>query len=236
MTATQRLRRRAMLLATLGALAPALAGCVSDAETTGSAYPYDYRDRHPIVLARGARILDVFIDTRSGFDERERQDVAAFVEEFRRYGTGTLTAQVPTGTAQAAGTRLALSRIKEAAGGRISVTGYRPADPAVASPIRLSFGRLQAKVGSQCGLWPQDLGVADYEFNQSNQPYWNLGCAMQSNFATQIADPVDLVRGRQQTPPDTARRMYNIDKIRSASDPTTQYKNEGGSVRSAVGQ
>lgn len=236
MTATQRLRRRAMLLATLGALAPALAGCVTDLQTTGSVYPADYRDRHPIVLAHGARVLDVFIDTRSGYDERERQDVAAFVEEHRLYGTGPLRAQVPTGAAQAAGTRLALSRIREAAGGRVAVTGYRPADPSVASPIRLSFQRLQARVGSQCGLWPQDLGVADYEFNQSNQPYWNLGCAMQSNLATQIADPVDLVRGRQQTPPDTVRRMYNIEKLRGASDPTTSYKNEGTSVRSGVGQ
>ena len=236
MTATQRLRRRATLLAAVTALAPALAGCASDADTTGSVYPYDYRDRHPIVLAQGARVLDVFIDTRSGYDERERQDVAAFVDEFRRYGTGSLSAQVPTGTAQAAGTRAALARIRAAAGGRLAVSGYRPADPAVASPIRLSFGRLQARVGSQCGLWPQDLGVADYEFNQSNRPYWNLGCAMQSNVAAQIADPVDLVRGRQPTPPDTARRMSNIEKLRQGSDPSTQYKNEGASVRSGVGQ
>jgi type IV pilus biogenesis protein CpaD/CtpE len=43
-------------------------------------------------------------------------------------------------------------------------------------------------------------------FRCAGRPYWNLGCAMQSNVASQIADPVDLVRGRQEGRIDTASR------------------------------
>jgi pilus assembly protein CpaD len=66
---------------------------------------------------------------------------------------------------------------------------------------------MQAKVGGRCGLWPQDLGVSDPKFNAGNDPYWNLGCAMQSNVASQVADPLDLVRGRSEGRVDTVRRM-----------------------------
>lgn len=237
MLATPRLRRPVLALAALSALAPALGGCVTD--TTASvqpAYPSDYRDRHPIVLAQSARVLDLFPDARGGLSPRQMDDLAAFVADNRRSGSSTLVAQVPGGTSDGAATGAALSRIQAAAGGRVAVSRYSPTDPTVASPIRLSFRQLQAKVGSECGLWPLDLGVSDFAFSESNQQYWNLGCATQSNFAAQIADPVDLVRGRQQTKPDTGRRMYNIEKLRQGTDPSTQYKNEGTSVRSGVSQ
>ena len=229
-----KLGRRASALVALGAVSAALAGCQSSGEVTGSTYPGDVRDRHPIVLANSARVLDIFADAPRGFSERERQDLGAFVAEYRRYGQGPLIAQVPVGAGNASATRAAVERIRGAAGVRMVVSTYRPADPALASPVRLSFQRLQAKVGSTCGLWPQDLGVSDAEFNSANQSYWNLGCATQSNLASQIADPVDLVRGRQTTPPDTGRRMYNIDKLRQGQDPSTTYKTEEKTVRSGV--
>jgi pilus assembly protein CpaD len=234
MAQNRKLARRASALVALGALSAALAGCQSGREVTGSTYPSDVRDRHPIVLANGARTLDIFADAPRGFSERERQDLAAFVAEYRRYGQGPLMAQVPVRTASAGSARAVFERVRSAAGVPMSVSGYQPSDPTLASPIRLTFQRLQAKVGSTCGLWPQDLGVADADFSTANQPYWNLGCATQSNFAAQIADPIDLVRGRQTTPPDTGRRMYNIDKLRQAQDPSTTYKEQGASVRQGI--
>ncbi len=234
MAHTRKFGSRASALVALGALSAALAGCQSGREVTGSTYPTDVRDRHPIVLANGSRVLDIFADAPRGFSERERQDLAGFVAEYRRYGQGPLIAQVPTGTANPSAARAVFERVRSTVGVRMAVSGYQPADPALASPVRLSFQRLQAKVGSTCGLWPQDLGVADGEFSNANQPYWNHGCATQSNFANQIADPVDLVRGREMTPPDTGRRMNNIDKLRQAQDPSTTYKEEGASVRQGI--
>jgi pilus assembly protein CpaD len=237
MAQNRKLGRRMGALVALGSISAALAGCQSTpSDVTGSAYPVDVRDRHPVVLANAPRVLDVFADASRGFSERERADVAAFVAEYRRYGQGPLVAQVPVGVSNASATRAAVESIRGAAGVRVAVSTYRPSDPALASPIRLTFHRLQAKVGSTCGLWPQDLGVADADFSYSNKPYWNLGCATTSNFAAQIADPVDLVRGRQMTPPDTGRRMYNIEKLRQGQDPTTTYKTDEKSVRQGVSQ
>lgn len=236
MAQSSRLRAGATRLAAIGALSAALAGCQSGSEVTGSTYPTDLRDRHPIVLANGPRVLDIFVDGPRGFGERERADLEAFLAEYARYGQSRLVAQVPVGTENRAETRAAVARVRGAAGGRLLVSTYRPADPALASPVRLSFQRLEARVGSTCGLWPQDLGVSDYEFNNANLPYWNHGCAVKSNFAAQIADPVDLVRGRQETPPDRGRRMQNIEKLRSGQDPSTNYNNQATSVRSGVAQ
>ncbi|WP_246736418.1 CpaD family pilus assembly protein [Enterovirga aerilata] len=236
MAQTGKFGRRIGALAAFGAISAALAGCHTAGEVTGSTYPVDLRDRHPIVLANGPRVLDVFVDAPRGVSERERADLAAFLAEYRRYGQGPLLAQVPKGVRNAAATRAAVERIRATAGVRIALSTYEPADPALASPIRLSFTRLQAKVGSTCGLWPQDLGVADPEFSMANQPYWNLGCATQSNFAAQVADPVDLVRGRQPTAPDTGRRMYNIEKLRQGQDPSTNYRTDERTVRQGVSE
>lgn len=225
--------RRFAAAIVVAAIAPSLAGCFSDREAAANAYPADVRERHPVVLAQAPRVLDVFVQGHRGLDARESRDVEAFVEEYRAYGSGPLLAQVPVGVPD---TGAAMRGIRQAGAGRVAVSRYTPADPAVASPVRLSFRRMQAQVASQCGLWPQDLGVVDYSFTSANRPYWNHGCAVQSNFAAQIADPVDLVRGRQMTPPDTGRRMGNIDKLRQAQDPTTTYKTESISVKSAVGQ
>lgn len=234
-TDTSRLRPARFLAAVTVAVAlPALGACQSRGEVTGSVAPSDWRDRHPIVLADAPRVLDVFVEGPSGLVLRERQDIAAFLGEWERHGNGGLIAQVPVGIANAAATRAALASIRGAAGGRMSVQPYHPADPAVASPIRLSFKRLQAKVGTKCGLWPQDLGVSDYVSSSKNEQYWNLGCAAQSNLASQVADPVDLVRARQETPPDTSRRMYNIGQIRRGEDPTTLYKRHDGTVRNSL--
>jgi pilus assembly protein CpaD len=228
--------RGAGALLALGVVSAALAGCQSARDVTGSTYPTDVRDRHPIVLANGPRVLDLFVDGSRGLSERERADLAAFVAEYGRYGQGPLIAQVPSGTANPAAVRAAAERVRGAAGVPVRLATYQPADPTLASPVRLSFQRLQAKVGSTCGLWPQDLGVSDPAFDSANQPYWNLGCATRSNFAAQIADPVDLVRGRQPTDPLTSRRMYNMDKLRQGQDPSTTWKTDNTTVRQGVSQ
>ena len=204
--------------------------------TSAAVYPADYRDRHPIVLTDAPKVLDVFVEGGGGLVSRERQDISDYLADYRSHGQGPLLAQVPAGPGTAPGTGRALERIREAVGGRLSVSQYRPTDPRLASPIRLSFKRLTAKVAGRCGLWPQDLGVADYAYQSRNEEYWNFGCAYQSNLAAQVADPVDLVRPRRDAVPDTARRMYNIGRIRQGQDPSTLYNQGTDSVRSSISQ
>ena len=231
-------------LAALTALSGLLGACRSDrVATTGSLYPHDYRTRHPIVLADRGRSLDVFVTGTGHLDPRQAADVDAFILEYRRYGRGTLVLDLPRGVAPGAGLaveRTAASIRRLAAeggvpGGQIAVEGYAVANPSLSSPLRLSFQRMDAKVASQCGAWPQDLGVSDPAFNGRNEPYWNLGCATQANFATQVADPIDLVRGRPERRIDTVRRTQDIGKLRDGKDPSTTWKQDGKtSVKSQV--
>jgi pilus assembly protein CpaD len=227
-------------IASLVVLGAALSGCAPDRAVTGSPYPMDYRVRHPIVLAHTPEELDVFASP-AGLDQRQRDDVRDFALSYRRSGEGLITAQVPEGLKAGASPQRALAAVQAAlaeAGvprSRLTVARYVVDDPLVAAPVRLSFRRLQAKVAGRCGLWPQDLGVSDVGFNARNEPYWNHGCAMQANVAAQVADPVDLVRGRSEGRVDTIRRMNNIEKLRQAQDPSTAYRAEDDRINQAVG-
>jgi pilus assembly protein CpaD len=220
-------------------LALSVGACAPDRVITGSTYPTDFRERHPIVLEHAPKSLDVFVEP-GGIDPRQRDDIEDFAIEYRRYGEGAMKVEVPSDARAPTGRSLAAVRSALArsgvSGSRITVSTYVVEDPALASPIHLSFQRMQAKVGSRCGLWPQDLGVSNAKFNASNDPYWNLGCAMQSNVASQVADPVDLVRGRSEARVDTVRRMENIKKLREAQDPSTQYRAQDDKISKALGQ
>jgi pilus assembly protein CpaD len=229
----------ALAAVALGALVGA---CSADRIVTGSVYPRDYRERHPMVLTDAPRSLDVFVKGAHGLDGRQYQDVRLFAEEFRQSGQTGIAIQVPSGTRNDAGVQQTFGAVRAALaaggipGGFVGVSTYVAADPAVASPIRLSFARLQAKVASKCGLWPQDLGSSDVRFSANNEPYWNLGCALNTNVAAQIADPVDLVRGRAEGRIDTIRRTKAIQDLREGKDPSTDYRQDGkGKISSAVG-
>ncbi|MCJ2128620.1 CpaD family pilus assembly protein [Methylobacterium sp. E-045] len=226
------------------ALATALGACRADrAETTGSLYPADYRVRHPIVLADATRSLDVFVTGTGHIDPRQRAEIEAFLLEFRRYGRGTVILDMPRGVSPSQGgaverTGAAIRRLavdNGVGGPQMIVTGYAVADPFLAAPLRLSFQRMEAKVASQCGVWPQDLGVGSPAFSARNETHWNLGCAMQANIATQVADPVDLVRGRPEGRIDSIRRTVDINKLREGKDPSTIWRQDGKtSVKAAI--
>jgi pilus assembly protein CpaD len=224
------------------AAAAALAGCGADRTVTGSTYPFDYRERHPIMLADGTRSLDVFVNG-SGLDRRQYEDVRAFALEYLRHGHGPITAQMPTGGGTDFMAHRTLEGVRAALAegglspGALSVSSYVVAHPKAASAVRLSFHRLQAKVATKCGLWPKDVGVSNFPAGFNNEPYWNLGCAVQSNVASQVADPVDLVRGRQEGRIDTLRRSKDIENIRQGKDPSTQYRQDGqNSVKQQANQ
>src|SRR5579883_2322380 len=76
-----------------------------------------------------------------------------------------------------------------------------------AGRVQLKALEIRARVATRCGLWPTDLAGAaavDADGNGSiglymNEPYWNLGCATQSNLATQVDNPSDFVQMRAET-------------------------------------
>lgn len=223
-------------------LALALGACAGKGDVTGSIVPDDTRERHPIVLRDAPRTLDVFIGRAgAGLDERQAQDVADFAREYRRSGRGGLVAQVPSGTRRDIAAHDALNGVRAALsrGGvspaQMSVTTYPVQDPLLASPIRLTFASLQAVVPHSCGQWPDDAGVSSYKHDASNAPQWNFGCSNQAMLAAQVADPIDLVRGRSEGRADIVKRMNAISKLREGKDPSTQYRQEQTSINSSVG-
>lgn len=238
-------RRTPPAAVALAALASLLGACRAEpVVTTGSLYPTDVRTRHPLVLADGTRSLDVFATGQGHLDPRQGADLDAFLLEYRRYGRGTLILDIPRGVPPALA--LAVHRtgatIHEIAAENgipareIVVRRYAVADPGLASPLRLSFRRMEARVADKCGLWPQDLGASDPGFNLRNEPSWNLGCATQSNLASQVADPVDLVRARPEGRIDTVRRTQDIEKLRQGNDPSTTWRQDGQtSVKANIG-
>ncbi len=229
----------AIALLIIGALA---GGCASKGDTTASLAPIDVRERHPIVLRDTPRHLDVFVG-RSGavLDSRQNEDVVDFARQYRRSGKGGMVAEVPTGNRRDRAAHDTLNGIRAAlarggvAPGALTIRSYPVQDPGLASPIRLTFASLQAAVPHECGQWPTDLGSSDYKFSASNEPYWNFGCATQATLAAQVADPIDLVRAREEGRSDIVKRMGAIAKIRDGKDPSTQYRQVTPQINSTVG-
>lgn len=233
---------RLHLVLAVGAIGALSAGCASKGPEPVASAPIDLRERHPIVLRDAPRSLDVFVG-RSGkaLDPRQRDDVIAFAQAYRRSGRGGLVAEVPTGARRELATQDTLGGIRAALsqGGvspsALSVRAYPVRDPLLASPIRLTFASLQAQLPHECGQWPQDLGTTDFKFSASNEQYWNFGCSSQATLAAQVADPIDLVRPRDEGRPDIVKRMNAIAKIRQGQDPSTQYRSSTPQISNSVG-
>jgi pilus assembly protein CpaD len=77
-----------------------------------------------------------------------------------------------------------------------------------APTVSVGFVRLTASVPN-CSTYTSDMTKTG-----SNEPYRSYGCAVTANFASQIADPGDLLAPKPQGAPDTARRAFVLDTYR----------------------
>src|SRR4051812_19024721 len=92
-------------------LALPLSACAPDRVVTGSTYPVDFRERHPIVLAHAPQTLDLFVSP-AGLDGRQREDLWAFAADYRRHGEGFITAELPSGPKAGAASRRAVTALR----------------------------------------------------------------------------------------------------------------------------
>jgi pilus assembly protein CpaD len=221
----------------------ALAGCANsvDRMKTSSIPMDDYRKRHPILLSESAQKLDIFPAPEArGLDPRSAGQVAEFGALYRATGQGPINIFLPVG--KSAGLpRDTVESIRRALayGGahpQLQVLDYPIANPSLASPVRLSFTALKAKVADQCGQWPSDLASGSTLQGWENKPYWNFGCSYQSAFAAQVADPRDFVGPRADDPADTQVWTRAIVSLRKGADPTTDWKTKNTSISSVGAQ
>ncbi|WP_234053766.1 MULTISPECIES: CpaD family pilus assembly protein [unclassified Xanthobacter] len=222
---------RWLLLAALGLMA---AGCTTDGWWTEPTYPLDYRQRHPIELVDSEQVLEVFPRTGHGIDPRQAADIRAFGQSYLRSGKSPLVIVAPTELLPGQKRELVnpfvrrtLEEVRSALGAagvrRVAIEVRYARGNGGETPLRLSYSSMAARVAHECGKWPFDLAAGAGLEGAQNEPYWNLGCAYQANLATQVADPLDLVRPRQETPGDAARRVGDIQAIREGKDPSTSY-------------
>lgn len=224
----------------LAAAFAALAACgkVDRLATVSSAVPFDYRERHPIVLTNKIYKIKVY-SSLSGISRADRERVADLAKRYKRNGRGPVVVEYPLGRASRASQR-AVRQIrailaKNGARGRMRVGGYEVIDSELAQPIRVSFVGLGAKVANPCGEWPDDLASASSLNGWNNKPYWNQGCAYQSMLAAQTSDPRDLAGPRGEAPPDVSMRMRAIDNVRKGEDPGTNWKVKNTTISTAGG-
>lgn len=198
--------------------------------------PYDYRDRHPVVLSETPQVIDLLPKSQGGrLDSESEGRIRDFVGRYRAFGQGNVTLLTPAGGALARATAAQAPLVRSAlaaAGlrGNITIGSYQVTDEQLAAPIRLSFAALKAKVAHRCGEWPADLASGSSLAGWNNETYWNFGCASQSTLSAQIADPRDMLSPRGQTPSDIEMRMRAIDRLRTGDDPSTNWRIKGTSI------
>jgi len=224
---TPRIRSRALAALCLGAATLSLSGCLSGEQVASDNQPtaMDYHERHPIVLGKGVTTLDLF-PVGGRLDVLSVDKLKAFSSRFHDFGSGEVTILTPAGDPQGAKVAQEIRRTLYADGlrGYVAVGSYPVADHVTASPIRLVFQGLKARVADKCGQWPIDLASGTSIETWKNESYPNFGCATQSALAAQVDDPRDLVQARGPTPPDEEMRLRGIQNVRKGTDPGTAWK------------
>ena len=234
----QRMSGRGGLVLSLVATSLMLSACANNNRIVTEHRAVDWHDAHPITLIEGERTIDIFPAGNGGsVGQRQLADIRAFTTEYQRTGHGPLYMAVPVGNRLAARDVAAIREALLAGGVSPARASYRSAgDPASISPVKLTFARLAAKVATRCGLWPSDLagngGTLD---SWTNRPWENYGCAEQQLLATQVADPLDLVRSRPETPGDPTRRTNVMLTYRLGQPTAVQYPNDAAKINTGVG-
>lgn len=221
--------RRLALAAVL--LAGPLAACSTVDRTVPTAsVPADYHQRHPVVLADEPIILDVFpIGPDGRLDRRAQHQLDAFAADYQRTGQGAVLIGAPADDPLSrAATERTVKAVRAALAGLgvrgpIRVARYPVDDPRLASPLHLSYVKMQARVASRCGDWPDDLNSGATLHGWENRSYYNLGCASAKTFAAQIDDPRDLIAPRAEDPTDVQLRTRAIGFLRKGADPSTNW-------------
>jgi pilus assembly protein CpaD len=199
--------------ASLLGLAIAAAGCSTIGTSDVNPADHDYRLRHPILISNEPEEFRLPVGMRGPALSPEIETALRdYAYQYGQDGTGSITIQVPTGSANAiaaASTGHALHYALVRAGvprGNIEIAPYEVGDHSLSAPLRITYLRVKAVV-PHCGIWPE---IEPNRFD--NAEYHNFGCAAQQNLAAMVADPADFVRPKPMDPINGGRRA-NVLKI-----------------------
>lgn len=203
----------------LSALAAVSAGCSTSGTSEFDPKPYNHELRHPTLISEEPENLNLPVGMNGpAISPQIEQAIAEYVAEYQADGTGAVTIQVPTGSANeiaAASTGRAVHYALVRSGvprNQIRIAPYSVNDHSAVAPLRVSYLRVKAVVPS-CGVWP-DHGQADYR----NADYHDFGCAQPHNLAAMVANPADLVRPQPMAPAHGGRRAAVINNYGQGVD------------------
>lgn len=168
----------------------------------------------------------------NGLSGAQNAALADMVNRFDIEGAPVLRIEAPSGGDPVAGEfayriRGALEAVG-APGHRIQIVAYAAPDPR--APVLVGFDTVRAHV-PRCGAnWASLTRTAN------NESSANFGCAVNANLAAQIADPRDIIRPRDMTPSDSARRSVVFDNYRKgvATAAPQEEMVSGGQISQAV--
>jgi pilus assembly protein CpaD len=189
-------------------LAAALAaGCTpATAPPSVPLLAYNAQERHPIMISNEPEVFEIPVGMRGpALSPDVEAAIRRYASGYRASGTGGITIQVPTGSANevaAATTGRAVHYALVRAGvprNRITVAPYQVGDYSRPASLRLAYLKVKPVVPT-CGIWPEK------EPNPfDNSQYENFGCATQQNLAAMVANPGDLLTPQGMTPANGGR-------------------------------
>jgi pilus assembly protein CpaD len=167
-----------------------LAGCgMTGATGTNTTI---YSTNQPVV-ERTTYVMDVNLDSYSGIPDVERNRLSGWFDAVKLGFGDRIAIDYGDGAVNSA----AQNDVAELAAAHGMILGDTP--PVTAGNItpgtaRIVVTRSTASVPN-CPNWSK---TTEANYNSANHP--NYGCAVNSNLAAMVADPEDLVRGRESTP------------------------------------
>ncbi len=197
-------------------LAVTMAGCAVAPPDFNALAGDDVALRHPIELRQGWQ--DMTLPFAQRLDERAKEQVASFVADWRRFGSGPIFVRVVDNKREEKAIKAQLDLLRAA----LVAEGLHGSVKLIREPfgetdrtpvLKLSFVRMKAEVVTRCGRWPENL-ASSAETIWDNRVYSNFGCAYQNMIATQTADPRDLVGARAESPIDAQMRVRALNRLR----------------------
>ncbi|MEG8098925.1 CpaD family pilus assembly protein [Candidatus Liberibacter brunswickensis] len=180
----------------------------------------DYRNRHPILMRKVEKNIDIpLLAGRGSIKTLESNTINGFLDQYKKDNASVLFLMIPSATVSSSSIKKAVKDIRKIIRSRgipssfISERLYDANYGLDIDTIRLAYFAIKPVVGSKCGFWPEDiLGGAT-----PNRNWSNYGCAYQNNLAAQVVNPLDLFYPRAMTPPDANKRDKSISDYRQSS-------------------
>lgn len=193
-------------------------------------------DRHEIKVAERTHYLEVNLDPR---DSQLRLDeiskVRGFLADYNYSGHGPLVVSMPKYAENPQLAVGAVAEIRELAweagieyeemmGAAYNATGKR------ATPVVMAFKSYKT-IAPDC----PSLAQIDVANAVSNSDLPSLGCSVRSNMAAMIAEPADLLGGREMTASDVARRELQLEQWRNGQNTASvRSADESGAVSQVI--